>query len=224
VEITADHVRVALFYVAAFVVSTAVHEFGHAFVADRLGDRIPRLQGRLTLSPMAHIDPVGTLAIPLVAVLLPTIGFPLLAWGKPVQTNPANYTRRLSRTTAHMMVAAAGPFMNLVLAVFVSIVIVILGKAHLVSLDVMDGLFRYLVVLNIMLLFFNLIPLGPLDGASVLAGLLPPSMQRLNDLNRRYGMLVLLVLFFAHAMPFVMKPVGILASAWAQAIRGMVPA
>jgi len=173
---------------------------------------------------MAHIDPIGTLAIPLVAVLLPTIGFPLLAWGKPVQSNPANYTRRLSRTTGHMLVAAAGPFMNLVLAVFVSIVIVILGKAHLVSLDVMDGLFRYLVVLNIMLLFFNLIPLGPLDGASVLAGLLPPSMQRLNDLNRRYGMLVLLVLFFAHAMPVVMKPVGILASAWAEAIRGMVQA
>jgi len=223
VEITADHVRVALFYVAAFVVSTAVHEFGHAFAADRLGDRIPRLQGRLTLSPMAHVDPIGTLAIPLVAVLLPTIGFPLLAWGKPVQTNPANYTRRLSRTTGHMLVAAAGPVMNLVLAILVSIVIVILGKAHLVSLDVLDGLFRYLVLLNIMLLFFNLIPLGPLDGASVLAGLLP-SMHRLHDLNRRYGMLVLLVLFFARAMPVIMRPVGVLASAWAQVIRGMVAA
>ena len=223
-EITADHVRVALFYVAAFVVSTAVHEFGHAFVADRLGDRIPRLQGRLTLSPMAHVDPIGTLAIPLVAVLLPTIGFPLLAWGKPVQTNPANYTRRLSRTTGHMLVAAAGPFMNLVLAVLVSIVIVVLGKTHVVSLEVLDGLFRYLVVLNIMLLFFNLIPLGPLDGATVLAGLLPPSMQRISDLNRRYGMLVLLVLFFAHAMPVVMRPVGALTSAWVRVIGRMVAA
>jgi Zn-dependent protease len=222
VEITADHVRVALFYVAAFVVSIAVHEFGHAFVADRLGDRIPRLQGRLTLSPMAHIDPIGTLAIPLVAVLIPTIGFPLLAWGKPVQTNPVNYTSRLSKTTGHMLVAAAGPFMNLVLAVLVSAVIVVLGKAHAVPLEVLDGLVRYLVVLNITLLFFNLIPLGPLDGATVLAGLLPPSMQRINDLNRKYGMLVLLVLFFTQTLSVLMRPVRDLTSAWVHLLGGMV--
>ena len=77
-DISADQVRVALFYLAAFVVSIAVHEFGHAFVADRLGDRIPRLQGRLTLSPLAHVDPVGTLAVPLFGAL---VGLPLIAWG-----------------------------------------------------------------------------------------------------------------------------------------------
>ena len=125
VDISADQVRVALFYVIAFVVSVSVHEFGHAFVADRLGDRIPRLQGRLTLSPIAHIDPVGTLAVPLLGALV--AGLPLFAWGKPVQTNPANYTRRFSTRTGSMLVAAAGPFMNLVLAVVGSIVIVMLG-------------------------------------------------------------------------------------------------
>ena len=114
-DISADHVRVALFSVIAFVVSVSVHEFGHAFVADRLGDRIPRLQGRLTLSPLAHIDPIGTIAVPLFAAL--STGLPLIAWGKPAQTNPANYTKRFSMTTGHMLVAAAGPFMNLVLAV-----------------------------------------------------------------------------------------------------------
>ena len=97
VDITPDRVRAALFYVIAFIVSVAVHEFGHAFVADRLGDRIPRLQGRLTLSPLAHIDPIGTLAVPLLGVL---VGLPLFAWGKPVQTNPGNYTARFSRRTA----------------------------------------------------------------------------------------------------------------------------
>src|SRR5678815_2006434 len=124
VDISADQVRAALFYVLAFVVSVSVHEFGHAFVADRLGDRIPRLQGRLTLSPLAHIDPVGTLAVPLLGALV--AGLPLFAWGKPVQTNPANYTRRLSPRTGSMLVAAAGPFMNLVLAVVASIAIVCL--------------------------------------------------------------------------------------------------
>ena len=125
-DISADQVRVALFYVIAFVVSVSVHEFGHAFVADRLGDRIPRLQGRLTLSPLAHIDPIGTLAVPLLGALV--AGLPLFAWGKPVQTNPANYTRRFSTRTGSMLVAAAGPFMNLVLAVVGSLVIVVLAQ------------------------------------------------------------------------------------------------
>ncbi|HXU00193.1 MAG TPA: site-2 protease family protein [Polyangia bacterium] len=215
-DITPDHVRAALFYVIAFVISVAVHEFGHAFVADRLGDRIPRLQGRLTLSPMAHIDPIGTLAVPLLGVLA---GLPLFAWGKPVQTNPANYTRRFSMRTGSMLVAAAGPFMNLVLALVGSIAIVVLTKAGVLSPKLQLALFGYIVLLNIALMFFNLLPLGPLDGAAVLAGLLPPSLERINELNRKYGMLVLLLLFLSPSMglpglSFVMRPVGALVSFW----------
>jgi Zn-dependent protease len=222
VDISADQVRVALFAVFAFVVSVSIHEFGHAFVADRLGDRIPRLQGRLTLSPLAHVDPIGTLAIPLLAALSP--GLPLIAWGKPVQTNPANYTKRFSMTTGHMLVAAAGPFMNLVLAVIVSIVIVALGKAGVLSPILQEGLIRYLLLLNIVLLFFNLIPLGPLDGAAVLAGLLPPSMSRIAELNRKYGMLVLLVLFFTPGLGLMMRPVYHLAAIWSAWLMRVVPA
>lgn len=225
-DISADNVRVALFTLIAFVVSVSVHEFGHAFVADRLGDRIPRLQGRLTLSPMAHIDLVGTIAVPLIGALS---GFPLIAWGKPVQTNPANYTKRFSTTTGHMLVAAAGPFMNLVLAVFVSVVIVILGKAGVLSPVLMQTLIGYLVVLNIMLLFFNLIPLGPLDGAAVLEGLLPRSMSRVVELNRKYGMLVLLLLFFAPqlgvpGLNFVLRPAYFVAGVWIDLLKRLVPA
>jgi Zn-dependent protease len=217
VEISADQVRAALFYVIAFVVSVSVHEFGHAFVADRLGDRIPRLQGRLTLSPIAHIDPVGTLAVPLLGALM--AGLPLFAWGKPVQTNPANYTRRFSVRTGSMLVAAAGPFMNLVLAVIGSIVIVMLTRAGVLSPALQRALIGYVVVLNFVLLFFNLIPLGPLDGAAVLAGLLPPSMQRIAELNRKYGMLVLLLLFLSPSMGLpglglIMAPVYKLIGAW----------
>jgi Zn-dependent protease len=222
VDISADHVRIAVFSVIAFVVSVSVHEFGHAFVADRLGDRIPRLQGRLTLSPLAHIDPIGTIAVPLFAAL--STGLPLIAWGKPVQTNPANYTKRFSMTTGHMLVSAAGPLMNLVLAVVVSVVIVVLGKAGVLSPALQEGLIRYLLLLNIMLLFFNLIPLGPLDGASVLAGVLPPSMSRLVELNRKYGMLILLVLFFTPGLGLLMRPVYRLAAAWIGWLNGMVPA
>ena len=225
-DISADNVRVALFTLIAFVVSVSVHEFGHAFVADRLGDRIPRLQGRLTLSPMAHIDPIGTIAVPLFGALS---GFPLIAWGKPVQTNPANYSKRFSPTTGHMMVAAAGPFMNLVLAVLVSVVIVALGKAGVLSPVLQEALIRYLLLLNIVLLFFNLIPLGPLDGAAVLEGVLPRSMHRFVELNRKYGMLVLLVLFFSPSLGlpglgFVMRPVYALAGAWVGLLNRLVSA
>ena len=220
-DISADHVRVALFSLMAFIVSVSVHEFGHAFVADRLGDRIPRLQGRLTLSPRAHIDLIGTIAVPLFGALS---GYPLIAWGKPVQTNPANYTKRFSMTTGHMLVAAAGPFMNLVLAVFMSAVIVILGKAGLLSPVLMQTLIGYLVLLNIMLMFFNLIPLGPLDGATVLEGVLPKSMHRLAELNRKYGMLVLLLLFFTPALALLMRPVYSLAGAWVGLLSRLVSA
>jgi Zn-dependent protease len=217
VDISADKVRVALFYVVAFVVSVSVHEFGHAFVADRLGDRIPRLQGRLTLSPMAHIDPIGTLVVPLLGVLV--AGLPLFAWGKPVQTNPANYTRRFSMRTGSMLVAAAGPFMNLVLAVVASLAVVALTRAGVLPAGVRDALIGYIVVLNLILLFFNLIPIGPLDGAAVLAGLLPPSLNRINELNRKYGMLLLLVLFMAPSiglpgLGLIMAPVRRLIDGW----------
>jgi Zn-dependent protease len=221
VDVSADQVRIALFAVIAFVVSVSIHEFGHAFVADRLGDRIPRLQGRLTLSPLAHVDPIGTLAMPLFAALS---GLPLIAWGKPVQTNPANYTKRFSMKTGHMLVSAAGPFMNLVLAVIVSVVIVVLAKAGVLPPVVRDGMIQYLLVLNIVLLFFNLIPLGPLDGAAVLDGLLPRSMSRIGELNRKYGMLVLLVLFFTPALRVIMTPVYRLAGAWIGLLDRLVPA
>jgi Zn-dependent protease len=217
VDISADKVRVALFYVVAFVVSVCVHEFGHAFVADRLGDRIPRLQGRLTLSPLAHVDPIGTLVVPLLGVLI--AGLPLFAWGKPVQTNPANYTRRFPTRTSSMLVAAAGPFMNLVLAVVGSLVVVALTRAGVVSAGVRDALITYIVVLNLLLLFFNLIPIGPLDGAAVLAGLLPASLNRINEVNRKYGMLILLVLFMAPSiglpgLGLIMAPVYRLIEGW----------
>jgi Zn-dependent protease len=118
-----------------------------------------------------------------------------------------------------MLVALAGPFMNLVLALVGSLAIVVLVKAGVVSPALLSALITYVVLLNFVLMFFNLIPIGPLDGATVLAGLLPPSMQRIADLNRRYGMLVLLVLFLSPSIGLpgfgiIMRPIYRLVHAW----------
>src|SRR3954463_14147692 len=140
-DITADQVRTAVVSLIAFILSVAVHEFGHAWMANRLGDPLPAQQGRLTLSPIAHIDLFGTILMPLVAVFAPG-GFPLLAWGKPVQTNPNAY-RGISPRVGNMLVSLMGPFMNLVLAVCISIVLVAL--AHVVKLPdaIVEGPIRY---------------------------------------------------------------------------------
>jgi Zn-dependent protease len=125
--------------------------------------------------------------------------------------------------TGSMLVAAAGPFMNLVLAVVGSAVIVLLTRAGVLAPALQRALIGYVVVLNFVLLFFNLIPLGPLDGATVLAGLLPPSMQRIAELNRKYGMLILLVLFLSPSMGLpglgiIMTPAYAVIGGWLRLI------
>ena len=223
-----EQVRNALLYLLAFVASVCVHEFGHALAADKLGDRLPRIQGRLTLSPMAHIDPLGTIVLPLVGALVASSGIPMIAWGKPVMTSPNNYTRKLSRRTGSMLVALAGPMMNLLMALLGSVVFVVAAKTG-TSQGVLDGIFRFVLFLNIMLMFFNLVPLGPLDGATVLAGLLPQSMQGIAEWNRRYGVLVLLVLFMTSqlhlpGLNLILGPAARLAFAWRDGLLRMAGA
>src|SRR5690349_19189073 len=96
------------------LLSLTVHEFAHAFVAVRLGDDTPRRDGRLTLSPLAHYDIWGTFPIPIIAIVAG--GIPFIGWARPVETNPGNYTRRLSMRNGHRLVASAGPLSNLLLA------------------------------------------------------------------------------------------------------------
>jgi Zn-dependent protease len=223
-DLGVDQVRNALIYLIAFVAAVSVHEFGHAFIADKLGDRLPRMQGRLTLSPLSHIDPLGTIVMPLAGALM--AGVPMIAWGKPVMTSPNNYTSKLSRRTGSMLVALAGPMMNLLLAVLVSVVVVVAGKAG-ASADILLGILRFGLYLNVMLLFFNLLPIGPLDGATVLAGLLPRSMDRFVEWNQRYGTVILLVLLIAPTLSLpglavIMSPAARLADAWAVGLMRLV--
>ena len=220
-DVSNEQVRTALLSLVGFVLSVTVHEFGHALVADRLGDALPRAQGRVSLSPLRHIDPLGTIVIPLLAVFMS--GVPFIAWGKPVQTSPANMTTRLPRTTASLLVSLAGPFMNLVLAVVVSILLIAAAKAGLVGQSLAGTVIRFVVVLNISLMFFNLLPIPPLDGASILEVILPPRFHGVLHAMRRWGMVALMILFATGVGGFLMVPAQRLALMWARFLMGFVP-
>jgi len=174
-----------------FVLLTAfaVHEFAHAWTADRFGDPTPRNNGRLTLNPMAHLDPMGSL-------MLIAVGF---GWAKPVPVNPYALARRSS--AAMMWVALAGPASNFLMALLASIPF----QLGLVSpfgafassgqiLPSLDKLLWEFVYINLLLMLFNLIPLAPLDGEKILYYLLPVSGQRVMDNIRPYSPLILLAL------------------------------
>jgi Zn-dependent protease len=219
-DISADQVRTAIVSLIAFILSIAVHEFGHAWMANKLGDRLPAQQGRLTLSPISHIDPIGTLLMPLLAVFVPG-GFPLLAWGKPVQTNPNSYTR-LSPRTGHMLVALMGPVMNLLLALAISVVLVLVGRTGVLPPVVAQAGIDFFLRLNIMLMFFNLLPVPPLDGGSVLAGLLPQRLQFIPAFLQRYGTLVFFALLLSGLLRIVMRPAAQVAAAWADTVARLM--
>ena len=176
-----------------FVLLTAfaVHEFAHAWTADRFGDLTPRNNGRLTLNPMAHLDPMGSL-------MLIAVGF---GWAKPVPVNPYVLARRSS--AAMMWVALAGPASNLLMALLASIPF----QLGLVSpfgafassgsiLPSLDKLLWEFVYINLLLMLFNLIPLAPLDGEKILYYLLPISGKQVMDNIRPYGPLILLAVLF----------------------------
>ena len=125
-----EQIRYVVTYVLALIASVAVHEWGHAYVATRLGDDLPRREGRVTLNPLAHADPIGTVLLPIISAVYSANvgGGGGFGWGKPVMTNPQRYTRRFTMATGSMLVALAGPCMNIVLAVVLTIIHVALLK------------------------------------------------------------------------------------------------
>jgi Zn-dependent protease len=209
-----DKLRYALLFLVALVASVAVHEFGHAFVADRLGDPTPRAQGRVTLNPIAHADLFGTLLIPLVSIYT---GAALIGWGKPVQTNPRAYRRWRGRV-GDVAVSLAGPVMNLVLALVASLVVVALARAGQPLKTV--GVAVTLVEMNLGLFFFNLLPVPPLDGGAVFAGIMPRSLARPFALVQQYGFLVLFALVMTPLFGYVMWPARWLTAVWIRLLVG----
>jgi Zn-dependent protease len=193
--------------------SLTVHEMAHAWTADRLGDPTARMLGRVSLNPIVHADPIGTIVFPLIAMVS---GAPLIGWAKPVPVNPRNlgHPRR-----DFVLVAAAGPTSNLVMALAAAIVLrlvtvtpVTLGEPN-VSAPIASLLVQ-LEQLNVLLAVFNMIPIPPLDGGNVLAGLLPPRLAIAFNQVRPYGFLLLYALMFTGTLSLLIVPPYRFITSW----------
>ncbi len=174
------------------LVAFTIHELAHAVVADWLGDPTPRRMGRITLNPIAHLDPIGTFAL-LIA------GF---GWAKPVMVNP--YNLRGNPRTAMAIVAVAGPLSNLIMAILFVLPIRFswvglegfFGNTSSTIIPSFSFLMAQFIWINLILMFFNLIPIPPLDGYKVLTGILPPEMTYRLQWLEQYGFLLLLLVVF----------------------------
>jgi Zn-dependent protease len=175
---------IAFFVLAGtLLVAITIHEFAHAWAADRLGDPTPRYQGRVTLDPRAHLDPLGTLALLIV-------GF---GWGKPVEYDPYNLKDPLKDGA---LIALAGPASNLVLALAISL---IAGLTDLTSI-INPGIIETVVAINVMLAIFNLVPVFPLDGSKIVLAALPRQISyEYEQFMHQYGTYLLLILLIPWA-------------------------
>jgi Zn-dependent protease len=185
------------------VLSLSFHEAAHAWTADRLGDPTARMLGRLTLNPLSHIDWIGTVLFPLLAMYS---GLPIIGWAKPVPVNMRNL-RHPRRDFA--VVAAAGPISNLIIALAGATVLMVIpgGATALASGTSVASFLVMAVVVNVLLAVFNMIPVPPLDGGNVLAGLVPEETARVIDQLRPYGFLVLYALMLTGVLSAITWPV-----------------
>lgn len=171
----------------AIVLGLTFHEYAHGLVAHWLGDDTARLHGRLTINPAAHVDPVGL-------ILLFLAGF---GWAKPVPVNPLRLKGDMRR--GMLLVSLAGPVTNLIMAIAAA---VIWGALAGMRLPYFNDIMRYIIHINVILAVFNLLPIPPLDGSKILAGLLPGRQEWLYHLEQ-YGVIILILLVFTGAIGFI---------------------
>ena len=194
------------------LLAISAHEAAHAWMSYKFGDDTARLLGRVTLNPVSHTDPIGTLLIPIVGFIVGAMGgsFFLIGWGKPTPVNPLRWR---NKDLANVMVSIAGILANLLLATIAFVILKVLfrtGVYWTMSDSVQEpvGLFlEYLLLMNISLAVFNLLPFPPLDGSKVLETFLPDSMQPILATLEQYGYLILMVLMYMGFFGAIIRPV-----------------
>lgn len=181
-------------WIIAFIVAITVHEAAHAWTADRLGDPTARLMGRLSLNPLVHYDRVGTTLL-LILVVLRALGFPVIpfGWAKPVKFDPYNL-QNPRRDSA--LISLSGPLSNLILAGLLAFLLKFITSPFS-PFAFLFVFFYPIIILNVILAIFNLIPIHPLDGGKIFVGLLPENeAEEADSFLRRYGFIILLFLIF----------------------------
>lgn len=192
-----------LFTIPGVLIAITFHEYAHAKVADKLGDDTPRMEGRLSLNPFDHLDPVGS-------ILLLFAGF---GWGKPVHVNPRNYTREMSMEKADALVSVAGPLMNIILAIVFAIIYCAIykfaGEAFLASQvgSIIMMIILYTISINVGLGIFNLIPLPPLDGSKIIKPILPYNAKVWFENKEGFFYIIFVVLWITGLAGNIISPV-----------------
>ncbi|MGH9882725.1 MAG: site-2 protease family protein [Pyrinomonadaceae bacterium] len=214
-----------ILYMVALLFSLSVHESAHAWMSDRFGDDLARMQGRVSLNPAVHVDPIGTLLFPAISFFT---GAPLIGWAKPTPVNPLRWR---NKRVANFWVSAAGIISNAIIALSAGILMRVLFEADLVSLSMhrylglravanspsliaegaaslLTGLFR----LNVALAVFNLLPIPPLDGSKILGSILPPSFDEGLEALERFGFILLIIAMFTGVLGAIFRVVMPLVS------------
>ncbi|MCK5085620.1 site-2 protease family protein [Candidatus Parcubacteria bacterium] len=185
----ADIIQIFSFVILIF--SIVIHEFAHGWMANSLGDPTARFMGRLTLNPIVHIDLMGSIILPL--FLLLSGSSYMFGWAKPVPYNPYNLK---DKKNGELLVAIAGPVSNLTIALIFGIIIRILSsQGYAIDNNIMI-MFGIIVLYNILLAVFNLVPIPPLDGSKVLFHFLPYSMRNIRDVLEKNGMIFIILFIF----------------------------
>lgn len=204
-----------IIYMVVLLLAISAHEAAHAWMSYKFGDDTARLLGRITLNPIAHTDPIGTLLIPIMMFIFGHVGgplgaIPLIGWGKPTPVNPLRWR---NKDLANVMVSVAGILANLLIATITFTVFKILLMTQTIqrmsesTVEPVALLLGYMLIMNVSLAVFNLLPFPPLDGSKILDTFLPPGMRPALEFLEQYGYIILILLIYVGVFNAIITPV-----------------